>query len=155
MSAARRSGWALLLGLGCCASIACGPVRPAAIDPANDQCASCRMIVSDARFAAQVAAPGEEPRFFDDLRCLHEALLASPPPAPGTVVFVTDFRTGDWVPASTAVFARLPQVETPMASHWVAWADEDSRRADPAGRAGTTIPAAEVLGGAAGGGEGR
>lgn len=155
MNAGRGRGLSLAFGLGYCASLACGPVRPVAIDPANDQCASCRMIVSDARFAAQVAAPGEEPRFFDDLRCLREGLLAGPPLVPGTVVFVTDFRTGDWVPASTAVFALLPGVETPMASHWVAWADEGSRRADPSGQAGTAIPAAEVLGRVPGGAEGR
>jgi copper chaperone NosL len=144
---------ALLCGLGC-AGCSGGPVQPAALDTVNDQCASCRMIVSDARFAAQVAAPGEEPRFFDDLRCLREGLRSGSPLPEGAVVFVTDARTGAWVRASSAVYAILPGVATPMASHWVAWADEGSRRADPGGRDGTPIPAEEILGRTTGGGVG-
>jgi copper chaperone NosL len=144
---------ALLCGLGCGVGCGGGPVRPAALDTENDQCASCRMIVSDARFAAQVAAPGEEPRFFDDLRCLREGLRSAPLPK-DAVVFVTDVRTGAWVRASSAVYAILPGVETPMASHWVAWADEGSRRADPGARDGTAIAAEEVLGPTPGGGVG-
>jgi copper chaperone NosL len=136
----------LLLPAGLALGCGGGPVRPAAIDRANDQCSSCRMIVSDARFAAQVAAPGEEPRFFDDLRCLRDGLRSGPPLARGAVIFVTDFRTGAWVPAASAVFARLPAVDTPMASHWVAWADEASRRADPGGAQAETVPAEEILG---------
>lgn len=149
---ARLAGAAAAAGLalGCFG----GPVRPVAIDRANDQCASCRMVVSDARFAAQVDAPGEEPRFFDDLRCLHDGLAGGRPLPRGAVIFVTDFRTGAWVPASGAVFARVDTIETPMASHWVAWADEASRRADPAGAQGVPIAAAEILGAGAGAGAG-
>ena len=130
------------IALGCLG----GPVRPVSIDRANDQCASCRMIVSDARFAAQLDAPGEEPLFFDDLRCLRDGLAGARPLPPGAVIFVTDFRTGAWVPASGAVFARVDAIATPMASHWVAWADETSRRADPAGEQGVPIAATEILG---------
>jgi copper chaperone NosL len=155
-----------LAGAACAAGLALGclggPVRPVAIDRANDQCASCRMIVSDTRFAAQVAAPGEEPRFFDDLRCLHDGLADGRPLPRGAVIFVTDFRTGAWVPASGAVFARITSIETPMASHWVAWADEASRRADPVGAQAAPVAAAEILGtvggtvgGAQGGGDRR
>jgi copper chaperone NosL len=149
---------ARLAGAACAAGLALGclggPVRPVAIDRANDQCASCRMIISDTRFAAQVDAPGEEPRFFDDLRCLHDGLAGGRPLPQGAVIFVTDFRTGAWVPASGAVFARVGTIETPMASHWVAWADEASRRADPAGAQGVAVPAAEILGAAGGVGGG-
>jgi len=49
-----------------------GPAHPGTLDTRNDACAHCRMAVSDPRFAAQLAAPGEEPRFFDDLGCLRD-----------------------------------------------------------------------------------
>lgn len=103
------------------------------------------MVISEPRFAAQVAAPGEEPRFYDDLRCLHDGLRAAPPQA-GAVVFVTDVRTGAWVEASRAVFARAPAMATPMGSHWVAYADAASRRADPDGAGAEPLPASTVLG---------
>jgi copper chaperone NosL len=121
---------ALLAG---CGASSPGPER---LDPANDQCAACRMVISEPRFAAQVAAPGEG--------------LRSAPLPRGAVVFVADVRTGAWVEASHAVFARHPAMATPMASHWVAYADEVSRRSDPEGAA-ESLPASAVLG--AGGGE--
>ena len=136
----------------------CGTGRPRAarVDPANDQCASCRMVISEPRFAAQVAAPGEDPRFYDDLQCLRDGLRAAPP-GPGAVLFVTDVRTGAWVEASRAVFARVPAMATPMGSHWVAYADESSRRADPEGTVAEPLQASVILGTggafAAGGGD--
>jgi copper chaperone NosL len=129
-----------------CAACAVGPARPVAIDTLNDQCASCRMVISDPRFAAQIAAPGEEPRFFDDLHCLRDILKSGRPLPAGAVVFVVDHRTGAWVPAADAVFARVPAIETPMASHWVAYADAGSRDADPYAAGGAPVAAAEVLG---------
>jgi copper chaperone NosL len=132
--------------------LGCAPseVRPASIDTANDQCASCRMIVSDQHFAAQIAAPGEEPRFFDDLGCLRDGLRSSGPLPHGAVVFVADHRTGAWVRADLAVFVRLAAVDTPMASHWAAYASDASRRADPAAAEATPVAADAVLGGGSG-----
>ena len=142
-----------LAGLAALALAGCvrGPARPAAVDPVNDQCASCRMIVSQPRVAAQVAAPGEEPRFYDDLRCLRDGLRSGPPLPRGAVVFVADRRTGAWVPADRALFVRLAAVDTPMASHWVAYADDASRRADPESAGAEPVPATEILGGGDGG----
>ena len=57
-----------------------GPPGPAALDTKNDACAWCRMGASDARFAAQLVAPREEPRFFDDIGCLAAFLAATPAP---------------------------------------------------------------------------
>ena len=155
MSGLRRAAiaamaWAATWAAGCAA----GPPRPAQVDALNDQCASCRMILSDPLFAAQIIAPGEEPRFFDDLRCLREALHAGPPLSAHAAIFVVDYRTGAWTPAAAAVFERLPDAATPMASHWVAYSSEASRRADPRSAAGAPVPATEILGpdGGAGGG---
>lgn len=147
----RRTGVTTLHRVAMCAALIAaagcggGPVRPVAVDAAHDQCASCRMVVSEPRFAAQVAAPGEEPRFYDDLRCLRDGLRAVPPPR-GAVVFVADVRTGAWAEASRAVFGRVPAMATPMASHWVAWADDASRLADPGGKGAEIVPGSAILG---------
>ena len=140
---ARAAAAALLL----CVACAAGPARPAAIDTVNDQCASCRMVISDPRFAAQIAAPGEEPRFFDDLHCLRDILRSGRPLPAGAVVFVADHRTGAWVPAARAVFASVPAIETPMASHWVAYADLASRAADETARGAVPLAPGERFGG--------
>ena len=79
MSRFARCAAAALVAL----SFACrgGPARPAALDTRNDACSSCRMPVSNAKLAAQLAAPGEEPRFFDDIGCLRDFLAKAGPHA--------------------------------------------------------------------------
>jgi copper chaperone NosL len=123
------------------ALLACGSgvPKPAPLDTTNDRCAYCRMPVSDSRLAAQIVAPAEEPRFFDDLGCLAGELARSGGLPSRSVVYVADHRSGDWIPRETAVFTRSPAAETPMASHLLAHADAASRDRDPAARGGAPV----------------
>lgn len=127
------AGLLLLLSIAGCGG---GPVGPADLDTRNESCGWCRMGVSDRRFAAQVVAPSEEPRFFDDLGCL-ESYLAGTKLPPGAALFVADHRTKEWVPAARAVYTRVAGLSTPMGSHLLAHADAASRDADPDARGGT------------------
>lgn len=149
--------WArLLLACGALAGIAgCGAgdsMRPATLDTRNDACAHCRMSVSSVRTAAQIVAPGEEPRFFDDLSCLSSWLGAGHVLPSGARIFVADHRTSSWVLADLAVFTRVPGLETPMGSGIVAHESEASRDQDDAVRGGSPVPRREVLVGQAGSG---
>ena len=134
---------AALAGLAACSR---GPVTPAALDTRNDSCGWCRMAVSDARFAAQLAAPAEEPRFFDDVGCLATFLKSGGAPARGQVAFVADHRTRAWVPAAAAVYTKKPGLATPMNSALIAHADAASRDADPDASGGTPVTIREVFG---------
>lgn len=128
------------------AAAACaGAPEPATLDTRNEQCASCRMAVSEARFASQVVAAGELPRFFDDLGCLAAFLKAGKAPA-GATPFVADHRTKQWVRADRAVYTRVTPLATPMGSHVVAHADAASRDQDESARGGTPVSARELLG---------
>jgi copper chaperone NosL len=100
------------------------------------------MAVSDARFAGQIAAPGEEPLFYDDIGCLAKAVAAG---KPVEHAWVADHRTREWVPAARAVFTQVPGLETPMSSHLVAHASEESRKADSAASGGRAMTSAEVF----------
>jgi copper chaperone NosL len=136
-----KSAVGLLAVLGAAACTASGP---APLDTRNDACAWCRMAVSDPRFAAQLALPGEDPRFFDDVGCLSDYLRAKPDLAEGARAYVADHRTKAWVDAATAVYTRVGAVEAPMRSHLVAHADAASRDADA--RGGFAASADELLG---------
>jgi copper chaperone NosL len=138
----RRGASVLWLALAACAS---GPPEPAPLDTRNDACAACRMPVSEARFASQLVAPGELPRFFDDLACLGSFVKAGRAPAQATA-FVADHRTRAWVRADQAVYTRVDGLATPMGSHLIAHADPASRDQDAAARGGTAVPAAELFG---------
>jgi copper chaperone NosL len=136
--------WAAALATATCTS---SPPQPAALDTRNDQCAWCRMTVSSARLASQVVAPGEVPRFFDDLACLTAHLGAEKDRLPkGAVAFVADHRTKAWVRADQAVYTKVPGLETPMGSHLIAHADAASRDADPDARGGIPVSTTELFG---------
>jgi copper chaperone NosL len=50
------------------------------------------------------------------------------------------------VRAERAVYAKAAEVETPMGSHLLAFADAASRDADPAARGAAALSAADVFG---------
>jgi copper chaperone NosL len=142
---ATSPGPLLLLVLLTAAACGGGAPEPAPLDTRNEQCASCRMPVSSVVFASQLVAPGELPRFFDDLGCLADYVKAGKTPA-GATAFVADHRTKAWIRADRAVYTRVPGLETPMSSHAIAHADVASRDADPDARAGGPLAAAELFG---------
>jgi copper chaperone NosL len=142
----QRAGPALPLLVVLIAGCAPDGLQPADLDTRHEACASCRMTVSDRRFASQIVAPGEETVFFDDLGCLAEYVEVRGPLPAGAVVYVADHRTRAWAPAGTAVFTRLPHVDTPMSSHLIAHASAASRDQDPDARGGTDVPRTELLG---------
>lgn len=104
----------------------------------KEACAFCRMAIVDGSTAAQIVAPGEEPRFFDDLGCLRQYLATTKLPWKAAV-YVADHRTRAWVPLGRALFARQPALETPMGSQLIAHASAGSRDADAAARGATPL----------------
>lgn len=110
---------AVVLAAALCAC-SCGgaPPRPETIRPGEDACAQCRMTILSLETAAQIVAPGAEPVFFDDLRCLTDyrarTLLTG-----DAVVFVADHATGEWIDERDAVITRAHE-QTPMGSGLIA-----------------------------------
>ena len=151
MRAAARAGRiaaALLISAG---AVACadGPAKPVSLSGPNEACRSCRMAVSNQRFAGQIVAPGEEPMFFDDIGCLSAYAQGSTPMPRGAAAYVADHRTGAWVPVATAIFTVVPGLETPMGSHVIAHGTAASRDADPDARGGTGAALAKLFPGGA------
>jgi copper chaperone NosL len=128
------------------ASCTSGPPQPAALDTKHEACASCRMAISDARLAAQLVAPAEEPVFFDDVGCLVGYLKEKRSLRPATVAYVADHRTKAWVEAGRAIYTKVAGLETPMGSHLVAHADVASRDADAEAKGGTPLQHTDVFG---------
>ena len=118
---------------------------PVTLDTAHDACAYCRMIVSDRHFSAQIVAPLEEPRFFDDLGCLANYLKASGPLPTRAAVYVADHSTLAWIPAHEAIFTRVDTLTAPMGSHVIAHESGATRAADPPARTGTPLGRQEVF----------
>jgi copper chaperone NosL len=143
----RRTKGGLALAAAVAVTAACGQaaLQPAELDTRNEQCRFCNMVVSTRVTASQVVAPGEEPRFFDDLGCLASWLKDNQLPT-DSAVFVADHRTGEWVPAASAVYSRVETVDTPMGSHLLAHASETSRTADQPAAGGTVLSVGNAIG---------
>lgn len=134
----------LLLSLAL-ASCEGAPV-PEELVEGRDLCASCRMPVSDRRFAAQITAPGELPLFFDETGCLGEFVKGRQVKAPAAIAWVADHRTKAWVRADRAVYTRVPTLETPMNHKLLAHENAASRDADPDSRGGRPVDLQEIFG---------
>ncbi|HEY0592468.1 MAG TPA: nitrous oxide reductase accessory protein NosL [Thermoanaerobaculia bacterium] len=127
--------FALFLLIAACGA---GGLEPAEPD-ASAQCAGCRMTVSDLRFATQLVAKGEEPRFFDDIGCMRKYFAKHRAEA-AWAGFVSDYRTKQWVAVAKADYWKCPSVETPMSSHIVTVSAGTEKPAPDC----TAMPVAEV-----------
>ncbi|PIV81013.1 protein NosL [bacterium CG17_big_fil_post_rev_8_21_14_2_50_64_8] len=100
---------ALALSLGACSR---GPeTGPGKVRWDQDVCRRCIMAVSDRHYSAQVRGGPEGGRsrlfFFDDFGCAVLWLGDQPWQGnPGVEIWVTDFRTGTWLDARTALYER-------------------------------------------------
>lgn len=138
-----RRALAVVSLLAACTS---GPPAPAVLDPKNESCGWCRMALSEARFSAQLVAPSEEPRFFDDIGCVAHYLAAAQSLPRAAVVYVADHRTKAWVRAEAALYTEVPSLATPMSSHLIAHANAASRDVDPDAKDGTSRTVSDVFG---------
>lgn len=113
----------VLLALGACG----GPDEPAPPEMhyGLDECATCRMIVSEERHAAARVTRDSAERF-DDLGCLVARVAERP--SPGARVWV--HGTEGWLDARQAVYVHQPDLSTPMGYGYRAYAPGDPALAD-------------------------
>ena len=112
---------ALFVAGGCATS----EIRPVEIFP-EDNCAQCRMMISDEHFASEIIDQNGEALKFDDLGCMvkyrsHHADLKI------LAIFLKDYSTKRWIPYERASIVET-NVETPMGSGKVAFADPAEAR---------------------------
>lgn len=86
--------------------------RPPTVRFGEEACDSCRMIISDDRFAAALVTPAGDALKFDDVGCLvkHEGDRLRP----DVTYWVRDSRGGGWLRAREATYDHSPSVASPM-----------------------------------------
>ena len=121
----------VLLGLTACS----GDPGTGPLDVKWDRyaCERCRMVLSDRKHSAQVRVPQADGRskvlFFDDIGCAVVWLEDKPfRDDTRTEIWVTDWRTGDWIDARKAVY--LAGQVTPMEYGLGAQTDPDAQALD-------------------------
>lgn len=100
----------------------------------DDACASCRMAISERRYAAELIDQDGNIYKFDDIVCMLRFAHAHGFEPSKASFYVTDYATGkDWLDARHAHFLWLrTSVSSPMASGLVAVVDANDA-AQPAG----------------------
>ena len=84
----------------------------------QENCARCRMTISDVRFASAWREPSGKEVHFDDIGCM-VLRRGEQTPAETTRFWVHDYSTEAWLDAPTAAYAVSEAIRTPM-SHGVA-----------------------------------
>jgi copper chaperone NosL len=127
----------------------CGESGPRAIVYGHEECAWCRMTVSDARYGAvQLTAHGKQ-QVFDSVECLAQSTLALEPgdqARAATRSWVTDsLHPGTLVPASAARYLRSAGPGSPMGKGFRAFASAADAEREQQRNGGVTMSWEEVL----------
>jgi copper chaperone NosL len=105
------AAWLIVLGTFCgCHGV--DTSRPPSVRFGEEACASCRMIISDERFAAALVTATGDALKFDDIGCLiqHESNQIRPDVA----YWVRDYYGQAWLSALDATFIHSTSVLSPM-----------------------------------------
>lgn len=101
---------------GCAAS----EIKPVDLYP-EDQCAQCRMAVSEEAFASQIITKQGDVYKFDDLGC-QEKFLKERTDLAVAANYVKDYESRAWLPKEKSIIVQTG-MKTPMGSGKVAVAD--------------------------------
>lgn len=113
-----------LLALG---SQACGSDGPKPINYGKDQCAHCKMTVSDARFGCQLVTTKGRAYHFDDVQCM-VAYVKEGPIANEDVAtyYLPDYANGNkLLPAENLFLLRSESLRSPMRGDIAAFASKE------------------------------
>lgn len=115
-------GVALALGVQ-----ACGSSGPKPINFGSDQCAHCRMTISDARFGSQLVTTKGRAYLFDDVQCMvtfvKDGSIAADDVAK---YYVPDYANDNkLLPAEGVVLLKSESLQSPMRGDVAAFANQE------------------------------
>jgi copper chaperone NosL len=117
LSAARRNARLRLAGIVLLAGVtgACG-ISPEPVHVGSDECAQCRMTISEPQFASQVLSQRGRSSKFDSVECMVAFLNGSSPAAADVhSAGVADFDEPErWVRVEDAFFVHSAALRSPM-----------------------------------------
>ena len=129
--------------------LACTSGGPRPIAYGREECAWCRMTVSDERFGAELLTPTGKQEVFDSVECLAAATLALEPAEQARAAmrsWVTDWlHPGTLVPASAARYLRRDGPGSPMGKGLEAFASLADAEYEQRRSGGLTMSWDEVL----------
>ncbi|GAB3428754.1 nitrous oxide reductase accessory protein NosL [Niabella aquatica] len=106
----------------------CNTDEPVAIDYNKDTCASCKMSISESRFAAELITKKGRVYKFDDISCMLDYINANSPDI--KKYYIGDYmKGGQWLDALTVFYVRHQEVRSPMGGNTAAFKSKNEAAA--------------------------
>lgn len=103
----------------------CSSEGPVAIDYNKDACASCKMSISESRFAAELMTKKGRVYKFDDISCMLEYISKENVDAKN--YYIGNYmKDGEWIEAATAFYVRHEEIRSPMGGNTAAFDTKNS-----------------------------
>jgi|AntRauTorckE6833_2_1112554.scaffolds.fasta_scaffold90897_1 copper chaperone NosL len=107
-----RTGFGFLLLFFLSGCISQDPVE---IHLHSEECAHCKMVISDRQFASQMVSEKGKAYLFDAVECLVAFTIQNPEMAKTAAIYLPDYSDpGSWILLDNAVINRSPEVKSPM-----------------------------------------
>ena len=100
--------------------------EPVEIHYGSDECAHCKMLISDERFASQIVTEKGKSLKFDAIECMAKYAGAHKSELESAAYWVSDFSLEtDWIDVNNARLVRSKVVKSPMGAGLVALSSDE------------------------------
>lgn len=100
--------------------------KPAEIHYGSDECAFCKMMITDNRFASQIVKDTGKSIKFDAIECMADYTEENKPELESAKMWVSDFNNpGNWIEVSNAKIIKSEVVKSPMGESLLAFETEE------------------------------
>ena len=87
---------------------------PVPINYGQDECAYCRMKITDPRYGSELLLKTGKPYKFDSIECMAAFFIENKDKLPIASLWVPDFLSKEFIPAKTAFYLHSKDLPSPM-----------------------------------------
>ena len=103
---------------------ACSESMPQEIAVGKDQCANCKMTISEPKYATQLITEKGRLYKFDDISCMNDYEVSNTESTGNAKTYVADFPSGEFIEKTTATFIKGGDIKSPMGGNTQAYKDK-------------------------------
>lgn len=124
--------------------IACSQ-EPAEIHYGSDECAHCKMMITDSQFASQIVTEKGKAVKFDAIECMAVYHRMNKEELEGAMLYVSNYNNpGNWLKAKEAQFVKSEVVNSPMGESLLAFPSQKVAKKHISEQPGKLLKWAEV-----------
>lgn len=114
--------------------------EPADIHYGSDECAHCKMMITDNRFASQIVTEKGKAYKFDAVECMTAYAKEHPEASDGALRYVSNYNEGGtWLAATEAQYVKSEVVNSPMGESLLAFPNPQAAKRHIAERPGKLL----------------